>query len=109
MNKKRVLYKIVLDIFSLMQVVNENYLDKLNPKYWTKKIKCPKKEDKQDGIQFGNISGVFLIICLGIAMTFVMLIVETIYFRCIKRRQRPIGRAFENDDYNRADTRTHHS
>lgn len=82
-----------------MQVANENYLDKLNPKYWTQKIKCPKKEDKQDGIQFGNISGVFLIICLGIAMTFVMLIIETIYFRCIKKRIRPNGDAFERENH----------
>ena len=81
-----------------MQVVNENYLDKLKPKYWTKKIRCPKKEDKQDGIQFGNISGVFLIILLGIASTFLMLIVETIYFRCIKRRTQKSDSAFENDD-----------
>lgn len=96
-----------MNFFSLMQVANENYLDKLNPKYWTSKIKCPKKEDKQDGIQFGNISGVFLIILLGIAMTFFMLIVETIYFRCIKKRNPPIVSAFESDDYTRADTSTH--
>lgn len=87
-------------LLSLMQLSNENYLDKLKPKYWTKKIKCAKKIDKQDGVRFGDISGVFLIICLGIAATLFMLIVETIYFRCIIRRKRQIiVGAFENDDY----------
>lgn len=90
---------VLFGIFSLMQVVNENYLDKLNPKYWTPKIKCPKKEDKQDGIQFGNISGVFLIILVGISMTFVMLIIETIYFRCIKKRTIPTDQAFDRENH----------
>lgn len=80
-----------------MQIVDQNYLDKLKPKYWTKKIKCPKKEDKQDGIEVGDIIGIFLIIFAGIAMTLTMLIVEIIYFRCIKGRTLQKFRAFDCD------------
>lgn len=66
-------------------------MDKLKEKWWTKKLKCPKIEDQQDGISVGNIGGVFIVIMVGIVLAIFVLIIEFWYYRCVKPATRIIA------------------
>lgn len=70
-------------------MLNERYMDKLKEKWWTKKLKCSKIEDQQDGISIANIGGVFIVILVGIAMACVILFFEYWWFKYKRYISRP--------------------
>lgn len=51
----------------------------------TKKQKCAKFEDKQDGIPVSNIGGVFVVIIFGIVLAIFTLIFEYFWFKYLKK------------------------
>lgn len=71
-------------------MLNENYFEKLRIKWLTKKIKCSKVEDQQDGIAVGNIGGVFVVIIVGIILAIFTLIFEYFWFKYHKKPIKPI-------------------
>lgn len=79
-----------IQFHSLLRILDERFIDEMKIKYWTKRKKCPKIYDKQDGITVGNMGGVFLIVGIGIVVTLVTLIGEIIWFMWKRASKMPI-------------------
>lgn len=83
-----------LQNFSILQLLNQRYLEKLKEKWWKKddvSAKCEKTEDQSDGISIQNIGGVFIVIFVGIGMACVTLIFEYWYYKIRKVGNRIFG------------------
>lgn len=66
-------------------MLRERYPDKLKEKWLSKKLKCPKPEDPIDGMTLFNMGGVFMVIAIGIVISFCTLMFEYWYIKHRKR------------------------
>lgn len=66
-------------------MLSERYPDKLKEKWLSKKLKCPKPEDPIDGMTLFNMGGVFMVIAIGIVLSFCTLMIEYWYIKHRKR------------------------
>lgn len=66
-------------------MLRERYPDKLKEKWLSKKLKCPKPEDPIDGMTLFNMGGVFMVIVIGIVISFCTLMFEYWYIKHRKR------------------------
>lgn len=67
--------------YSILQLLNKRYLEKLKEDWWKDKKKCEKIEDQSDGISIQNIGGVFIVIFVGIGMACITLAFEYWWYK----------------------------
>ncbi|XP_059221283.1 ionotropic receptor 25a isoform X3 [Stomoxys calcitrans] len=72
---------------AILKLLNKQRLEQLKIKWWLKnedEIKCRKSKDQTDGITIENIGGVFIIIVVGIGVSFIILVFEYWWFKIRK-------------------------
>ena len=63
-----------LSYCSILQLLNQRYLEDLKTSWWDfEKKECPKVEDESDGISIKNIGGVFLVIFIGTLRVYIVI------------------------------------
>ncbi|KAL3266880.1 hypothetical protein HHI36_011031 [Cryptolaemus montrouzieri] len=70
--------------FALTKLLNSYELDQLKTKWWNEnpdKVKCEEPEDKYDGIGIRNMGGIFIMILIGIFISFATLVSEYYWYK----------------------------
>ena len=68
----------------ILELASNRKLEDLTNKWWDSNelhVECPRLEDESDGISIKNIGGVFLVIAIGTALSFISFVCEYYYYK----------------------------